>query len=242
MAALPEAGQLVRVRERRYVVTDVRASEFLPDAQRPLVEPQHVVELASVEDDGYGEELKVLWELEPGARPDDDRHLPEPDGFDPPDRFDAFMDAVRWGAIASADVRRLQAPFRSGVAIEDFQLEPVARALRMPRVNLLIADDVGLGKTIEAGLVLQELLLRHRARRVLVLCPSSLQIKWRDELHGKFGLEFRIVDSDLMRDLRRRRGPRVNPWGHHPRLITSFDYLKRPRPLQLFRQQLPGPQ
>jgi SNF2 family DNA or RNA helicase len=241
MNAPPDIGQLVRVRERRFVVTDVRAGQLAPDPTRPLAKPHHLVDLASVEDDGYGDELSVIWEIEPGARPDDDRNLPEPEGFDPPQRFDAFMDAVRWGAIASADVRRLQAPFRSGIAIEDFQLEPVARALQMPRVNLLVADDVGLGKTIEAGLVLQELLLRHRARRVLVLCPSSLQIKWRDELHQKFGLEFRIVDSELMRDLRRRRGPHVNPWGHHPRLITSFDYLKRDRPLQLFRQQLPGP-
>jgi superfamily II DNA/RNA helicase len=240
MPSIPEIGQLVRVRERRYVVQTVLPSELPRDPSRPLAEPQHVVELASVEDDGYGEELKVVWEIEPGARLDDQRNLPEPDGFDRPPRFNAFLDAVRWGAIASADARRLQSPFRSGIAIEDFQLEPVARALQMPRVNLLVADDVGLGKTIEAGLVLQELLLRHRARRILVLCPSALQIKWRDELRDKFGLECRIVDSDLMHDLRRRRGPRVNPWGHHPRLITSFDYLKRPRPLQLFRQQLPG--
>jgi hypothetical protein len=133
----------VRVRERRYVVTNVRASELALDARCPLDEPQHVVDLASVEDDGYGEELSVLWEIEPGARPDDDRNLPEPLGFDTPERFDAFMDAVRWGAIASADVSRLQAPFRSGIAIEDYQLEPVARALKMPRVNLLVADDVG---------------------------------------------------------------------------------------------------
>ncbi|MFN8105291.1 MAG: SNF2-related protein [Acidimicrobiia bacterium] len=60
-------------------------------------------------------------------------------------------------------------------------------ALRM-RVNLLIADDVGLGKTIEAGLVVQEMLLRHRARTVLVVCPASLCIKWRDEMASKFGL------------------------------------------------------
>ena len=57
----------------------------------------------------------------------------------------------------------LQAPFRAGIAIEDYQLEPITRALTMPRVNLLVADDVGLGKTIEAGLVIQELLLRQRA-------------------------------------------------------------------------------
>ena len=71
--------------------------------------------------------------------------------------------AVRWGAIASADKTVLQAPFRSGIKIDDYQLDPVVRALSMLRTNLLIADDVGLGKTIEAGLVMQELTLRHRA-------------------------------------------------------------------------------
>jgi len=66
-------------------------------------------------------------------------------------------------------VKAIQAPFRSGVDLEDYQLDPVARAVQMPRANLLIADDVGLGKTIEAGLVAQELLIRHRARRILVV-------------------------------------------------------------------------
>jgi hypothetical protein len=64
-----------------------------------------------------------------------------------------FLDAVRWSAVTSADTTLLQAPFRSGVAIEDYQLEPVARAVEAPAVNLLLADDVGLGKTIEAALV-----------------------------------------------------------------------------------------
>src|SRR5216684_1201007 len=60
-------------------------------------------------------------------------------------------------------------------------------------------------------------------------------------MRDKFGLDFRIVDSDLMRDLRRRRGIHVNPWSHFPRLITSIDFLKRERPLRLFREILPGP-
>lgn len=109
----------------------------------------------------------------------------------------------------------------------------------MPRVNLLVADDVGLGKTIEAGLVLQELIIRHRARRVLIVCPAALQIQWHDQMHDKFGLEFRIVDSALMKRLRRERGIHVNPWSHFPRLITSIDFLKRDRPLRLFREVLP---
>ena len=116
------------------------------------------------------------------------------------------------GASTSiADPRHYLAPFQSGVEIEDYQLDPVVRAIQMPRVNLLIADDVGLGKTIEAGLVAQELMLRHRARRMLVVCPADLQLQWRDEMRDKFGLEFRIVDRELVRQLRRARGIRVNP-------------------------------
>jgi SNF2 family DNA or RNA helicase len=67
------------------------------------------------------------------------------------------------GAVTSADTDSYQAPFRSGANVEAYQLEPLRRALQSSRTNLLLADDVGLGKTIEAGLVVQELLLRHTA-------------------------------------------------------------------------------
>ena len=167
--------------------------------------------------------------------------LPEPTGFDSPERLNAFLDAVRWGASSSADVKNIQSPFRSGIDIEDYQLDPVVRAIQMPRVNLLIADDVGLGKTIEAGMVALELMIRHRARKMLVVCPSSLQIQWQEQMRDKFGLDFRIVNSQLMKELRRQRGIHVNPWNHFPRLITSIDFLKRERPLRLMREILPGP-
>ncbi|MCP4534871.1 MAG: DEAD/DEAH box helicase, partial [Delftia sp.] len=153
--------------------------------------------------------------------------------------LDAFLHAARWGAIASADARALQAPFRSGIQAEDYQLDPLVRAVQMPRVNLLIADDVGLGKTIEAGLVIQELIVRGRARTVLVVCPAGLQIHWQDQMRDKFGLEFRVVDSRLMKRLRRQRGIHVNPWAHFPRLITPTDFCKRERPMRLLRQLLP---
>ena len=156
--------------------------------------------------------------------------LTRPTGSTSPRQLDAFLDAVRWGAIASADKTVLQAPFRSGIEIEDYQLDPVVRALSMPRTNLLIADDVGLGKTIEAGLVMQELMLRHRARTMLIVCPAGLTLQWRDEMRDKFGLEFRIVDTACSRSCGGRRGLYANPWTHYPRLIVSVDWLKRDRP------------
>jgi ERCC4-related helicase len=238
----PEQGQLVSIRSRNWMVTEVAASTLPSERfQTGLEPPQHLLTLSSVEDDGLGEELQVIWELEPGARVVEKVALPDPTGFDPPDRLDAFLDAVRWGASSSADLRNIQAPFRSGIDIEDYQLDPVVRAVQMPRVSLLVADDVGLGKTIEAGMVALELTIRHRTRKILTVCPACLQVQWKEQMRDKFGLDFRIVDSNLMKELRRKRGIHVNPWNHFPRLITSIDFLKRERPLRLFRELLPGP-
>ena len=239
--APPEQGQLVQVRSRPWVVNEVKPSNLPISAlDLPLSKASNLISLSSIEDDGLGEELQVIWEIEPGAKVVEKVALPDPGGFDAPENLDAFLDAVRWGAASTADLKNIQSPFRSGIEIEDYQLDPVVRAIQMPRVNLLIADDVGLGKTIEAGMVALELIIRHRARKLLVVCPPSLQIQWRDQMRDKFGLDFRIVDSSLLRDLRRRRGIHVNPWSHFPRLITSIDFLKRERPLRLFRETLPS--
>ena len=238
--AIPDPGQIIDVRQRPWVVLDVKQSLLTKDVMQQNLFLQHFVSLSSIEDDALGEELNIVWELEPGVKIHERSTLPSPmSGFDEPLRLDTFLDAVRWGAVSSADINMLQSPFRSGISIEDYQLDPVVRALSMPRVNLLIADDVGLGKTIGTGLVAQELLLRHRARTILIACPSSIQIQWREQMHDKFGLEFRIIDSALMRELRRKRGLHVNPWVHFPRLITSIDFLKRERPMQLMREVLP---
>ena len=236
ITATPEQGQLVQVRSRPWVVNQIKASTLpIPAMLLPIAKPQHLVTLSSVEDDGLGEELQIVWEIEPGAKVVEKVALPEPTDFDAPEKLDAFLDAVRWGAASTADVKNIQSPFRSGIEIEDYQLDPVVRAIQMPRVNLLIADDVGLGKTIEAGMVALELIIRHRARKILVVCLSALQIQWRDQMRDKFGLDFRIVDSSLMRDLRRRRGIHVNPWSHFPRLITSIDFLKLTPPRFLYQ-------
>src|SRR5262245_3554324 len=71
---------------------------------------------------------------------------------------------------------------------------------------------------------MQEMMLRHRVRSALIVCPSSLQVQWKEEMRDKFGLEFRIIDSESISQLRRKRGIHVNPWTHFPRLITSIDF------------------
>jgi hypothetical protein len=134
---VPEPGQLVHVRQRPFVVESVLASAGLPDVLRQdgLTRSQHLVTLSSIEDDALGESLRVIWEVEPGASIRERGHLPVPtNGFDDPATLDAFLDAVRWGAVSSADMHALQSPFRSGIRIEDYHLEPVVRAIQMPRV------------------------------------------------------------------------------------------------------------
>ena len=231
----PEAGQLVEVRRRQWVVADVERS----NDSTAISSAQHRLTLSSIDEDSLGEQIDVIWEVEPGAHIIERAGLPTITGFDDTERLEAFLDAVRWGAATNADRSFLQAPFRSGVSIQDFQLDPLVRAIDMARANLLIADDVGLGKTIEAGLVIQELILRHRVRTALVVCPASLQEKWRVEMLEKFGLEFRVVNTDYVRELRRNRGIHANPWTSFPRLISSVDWLKFGEALRMLRDVLP---
>ncbi|MDP4537871.1 DISARM system SNF2-like helicase DrmD [Alkalimonas collagenimarina] len=233
---LPEVGQLVEVRRRQWIVCQIHTSSNL---ERSSGGARSLVQLESIEEDALGDTIEVIWEIEPGASVIEKMGLPNITGQDVSNYLDAFLDAVRWGAATNADRGFLQAPFRSGISIEDFQLDPLVRAIDMARVNLLIADDVGLGKTIEAGLVIQEMLLRHRARSVLVVCPASLQEKWRMEMQEKFGLEFVIINTDYIKQLRRERGIHSNPWTSHPRLITSMDWVKSGEGLRAMRDILP---
>jgi superfamily II DNA or RNA helicase len=238
---VPETGQLVRVRGQQWVVADVNESRQPVDELAASRLPgRTLVQLTSVSDDDLGESLTLVWEVEPGREIVPVTKLPAvtETGWDDPQRLGAFLDAVRWGTVASADTRTLQAPFRSGAVIEEYQLEPVARALAMPRVNLLIADDVGLGKTIEAGMVVQEMLLRHRARRVLVVCPASLTLKWREEMGEKFGLDFTILDTAALRELHRTHGLEANPFAVFPRMVISMQWLRTPRVQRLLDEVL----
>jgi hypothetical protein len=94
LQSVPEQGQLVRVRSRQWVVNEVKPSTLSPPAMKPSFDgAQNLITLASVEDDGLGEELQVVWEVEPGASVIEKVALPEPTDFDPPEKLDAFLDA-----------------------------------------------------------------------------------------------------------------------------------------------------
>lgn len=238
-AAVPEVGEIVTVRAANWAVVDVQQQGLgRSAADDAAAQLQHAVTLQSLQEDRLGHELRVVWELEQGRSALTHLGLPEkidPAKFDDPNKLAAFIDALRWGAITSADDGTVQAPFRSGANIEPYQLTPLKRALANPRVNLLLADDVGLGKTIEAGLVIQELLLRHRARTVLVVCPAGLAFKWQDEMQEKFGLDFTVVNSETMKDVRRSHGVHANPFTLFPRIIVSMAWLPGQRAQRLLR-------
>jgi superfamily II DNA/RNA helicase len=239
---VPEPGQVVKVRGSTWAVSDIR-KQGLPRSPADEGVPglTHVVSLQSLDEDRLGQELTVVWELEVGHAVAPNQGLPETvraEAFDDPNTLAAFVDAVRWGAVTSADANSYQAPFRSGANVEAYQLVPLSRALQSSRTNLLLADDVGLGKTIEAGLVVQELLLRHRARSVVIVCPPSLSLKWQDEMREKFGLDFVIVNSELMAKVRRSHGLNANPFRLFPRVIVSMAWLPSLRAQRLLRDVL----
>ncbi len=221
---IPEVGEMVRVRARRHVVEHVAP----PEPDRP--KPQHLVTLACIEDDSAGERCDVLWEAEPDARvlSDRDGSFARAGRFDPPGRFAAWYYSIRWNALSAADLNRVQSPFRAGISVESYQFEPLFKALAQPRVRLFIADDVGLGKTIEAALIVRELMLRQRVRRVVVAAPASVLTQWRDELDTRFGLTFVVIDREYLRARRRERGWQFNPWKTHPRFIISHALLRDP--------------
>jgi SNF2 family DNA or RNA helicase len=209
-----QKGQIVRVRTRTYVVEDV-------------VDNGAVVSLACLDDDAQGEPLEVVWDLELDAEivSEDSWKTIGKQGFDNPKFFASYINTLRWNCVTATDPKLFQAPFRAGIRIDAYQLDPLAKALQLPRVNLFIADDVGLGKTIEAGLIATELLLRRRIREIVVACPPTMLEQWKDELENRFGLTFEILDRQYIEKVRRERGYGVNPWKTFPRFLISHRLL-----------------
>lgn len=115
-----------------------------------------------------------------------------------------------------------------------YQLVPVMRALQMSRPRLLLADGVGLGKTVQAGLVITELIARRRAHRILVVSPAGpLLNQWYQELKTRFGLRFKVIkDWSTLQEERRGLELGANPFDHVSYCLTSIDFIKQEKVLQ----------
>ncbi len=169
----------------------------------------------------------------------------EPASFDPPDpdrwgddrSCRLLRDAVRLGFRSSAG------PFRSfgrlAVDPRPYQLVPLLLALRLDPVRLLIADDVGIGKTIEAGLIARELLDRREIERLAVLCPPHLAEQWQEELREKFHIEAVTVLSGTASQLERACQRDESIFQHYSHLIVSLDFIKADRRRDQFLQFCP---
>jgi len=216
-------GNLVRARGRDWVVLPSREPLIL--RLRPLT-------------GGDDESVELFLPLE-------DRDLapstfPEPD---PTRAGDAVGVRLLFNA-ARLGLRSTVAPFRAlariGVVPRPYQFVPLLMALRQRIVRLLIADDVGVGKTIEAALVARELLDRGLARRLLVLCPPHLCAQWKSELREKFGIEAVVVQPATIGALERQLPrPDLNVYAYYPYIVASIDYVKNERVKRLLLPQAP---
>ena len=204
-------GSLVSARGREWVVLPNPDEELSPDllVLRPI-------------DGSEAETTGILRSLE----------TVEPATFAPPSPDDlgdwrscqTLRDALR------LTVRNAAGPFRSfgRISVEPraYQFAPLALALKRSPVRLLIADDVGIGKTIEAGLILRELLDRGEIRRFCVVCPPYLVDQWQRELDEKFHLDAKIVAPNTVRTLERDCAGGESLFNVHRFTIVSLDYIK----------------
>jgi hypothetical protein len=208
-------GSLVRARSREWVVLPDSTDELL--VLRPL---------GGSDDDTAG----LLVGLEPVERAE--FAWPDPDQAGDHLGARLLADAARLGFRSSAG------PFRSfgAIAVEPrpYQLVPLLMALRLDPVRLLIADDVGIGKTVEAGLVAKELLVSGQAKRLCVLCPPHLA-----ELATKFHIDAELVLTSTASRLERSCGFGESVFDVFPHTIVSTDFIKGERRRDEFVRSAP---
>ncbi len=133
-------------------------------------------------------------------------------------------------ALQFAGVERdeFAALYAGRILPEPYQFASVEKLLRSPRNCLLIADDVGLGKTVEAGICMLELIARGRGKRILLILPPGLIGQWQEEMLEKFGLKFEAIDNAAsLTRVQTRLSEGIKPWMFLNRVITSVEYLKK---------------
>ena len=142
--------------------------------------------------------------------------------------YRTWLHAARTLLTTTGPADRLRAAAAAGILLLPYQLEPALAAVRGLATRFLLADAVGLGKTIQAGLLLAELRVRGLAVRSLVLTPPGLRDQWVDELWQRFQIAATVIDRPFVRNARDRFALDVNPWQLPAVAVASLDYVKRP--------------
>lgn len=212
-----QPGNLVRARGREWVVQTDSHRDWL--RLRPL---------GGAED----ETIALIPELELAPVEHATFDLPDPTLAGNHAAAVLLRDALRLTLRAGAG------PFRSfgNIAVEPrgYQLVPLLMALRLSTVRLLIADDVGVGKTIEAGLIARELMDRGEIARLAVLCPPHLVEQWQSELETRFNLHAVALTASSAARVERELPHGVALFDHHPVVVVSLDYIKSERNREQF--------
>jgi superfamily II DNA or RNA helicase len=215
-------GDLVRARGREWVVLPGGSEELL--RIRPL---------SGSEDDA----LTIAPALEFSPPAPAIFGAPSSDRIDTQDGARLLADGLR------LSLRRGAGPFRSaahlGVEPRAYQLVPLMMAMKLSPVRLLIADDVGVGKTIEAGMIVRELLDRGQADHFAVLCPPHLVDQWVDELAEKFDIDAVAVTASRARSLERGLPTAQSLFDAYPHTVVSLDYIKSDRRREDFARACP---
>jgi superfamily II DNA or RNA helicase len=206
-------GGIVSCRDRLWVV--------MPQANSELMQLRPI----GGSEDQICAVYQLLKELDPITSAE--FPLPNPETIGDRTSFQLLLDAARLNLRAGAS------PFRClgklSVYPRPYQLVPLLMALRLPTVRMLIADDVGIGKTVEAGLIARELLDRQEIHRTVVLCPPQLCQQWQKELKQKFQIDAVVVRSSTAAKLERGLPSGEHIFGYYPHIIVSLDYVKSDR-------------
>src|SRR5262245_11209965 len=203
-------GDRVRVRRHRWVITEIRAHEDCS-----------ALTLSGIEPANLGAEQQILTPFD----------LVEP--LNVPRSF-RIVRTMRWRhacrrLIAGAGPAGiLQTARTAHMDLMPHQLEPALAVVHGRGTRILIADEVGLGKTVQSALIVAELHARRAASRVLILTPAGLRQQWIDEFAQRFDLRLALFDSAAIRHHRALLPVGVNPWSVEPLIVASIDYVKRP--------------
>lgn len=147
-----------------------------------------------------------------------------------------WRSALRAALLSDDRLGVLKTLQRAPVELMPHQMAPALALLSGATSRLLIADDVGLGKTIQAGLILAELAARGAADRALVICPAGLREQWTSELARRCVIDAVLMDAAHQRRRQAELPAGVNPWRIDPIVVSSLDYVKRPEVLALAAQ------